>query len=421
VTSNQDIDGQETQESTESALLKKLVVLASHRRLLAGGIFGVALLTAILVLVAPVTYTATAVILTPQNTSGSALALLSQLGGLGSLASFAGGDSIFKSQSDTFLSVLTSRTVADELIQRFHLKDAYKQRTLVDTRKALARHTQIETTRGSTIHISVEDKDVQRATAIANGYVEELYRVNRHLALTAGAQRRVFLEQQLDAERGALAQAEVAFQEIQQKTGVIQLAGQAEITLRSIAQLRAAIAVKEVQLELLRATATEQNLELVRLESETSALHEQLRKAESNNAQTDDNYFVPAGKIPQAGLEYLRRTRDLRYHEALFEMLAKQYEAARIDEAKAPPLVQVIDEAIAPDKRSWPPRTLLVLLAALTSGILLSCAVLIKDNWTQLAKEPENIRHLNALGEMLLPKSKIAGRWRSIPPDAKQP
>jgi len=420
VTSNQDIDGQETQESTESVLLKKLVVLAAHRRLLAGGIFGAVLLTAILVLIVPVTYTATAVILTPQNTSGSALALLSQLGGLGSLGSFA-GDGALKGQSDTFLSVLTSRTVADELIQRFHLKEVYKQRTLVDTRKALARHTQIETTRGSTIHISVEDKDVQLATAVANSYVDELYRVNQHLALTAGAQRRVFLEQQLDAERGALAQAEVAFQEIQQTTGVIQLAGQAEITLRSIAQLRAAIAVKEVQLQLLRATATEQNLELVRLESEIGALHEQLRKAESNNTETDDNYFVPAGKIPQAGLEYLRRTRDLRYHEALFEMLAKQYEAARIDEAKAPPLIQVIDKAVAPDKRSWPPRTLLVLLAALTSGILLSCAVLIKDNWTQLAKEPENIRHLSALQEMLFPKSKIAGRWRSMPPDAKQP
>ena len=274
---------------------------------------------------------------------------------------------------------------------------------MVDTRKALERHTHIESTRGSTIHISVDDKDVQRATAIANGYVEELYQVNQRLALTASAQRRLFLEQQLGAEREALAQAELAFREVQQKTGVIQLAGQAEITLRSIAQLRAAIAAKEVQVEVFRGTVTDQNSDFVRLESEIAALREQLRKAESDSAQSGDNYFVPAGKIPEAGLEYLRRTRDLRYHEALFEMLAKQYEAARIDEAKAPPLVQVIDKAVAPDKRSWPPRTLLVILASLTSGVLLSGGVLVKERWTQIAREPENALHLNALKEMLRP------------------
>jgi tyrosine-protein kinase Etk/Wzc len=400
---DQEIEGpieEEIQAPTESALLKKLVVLVAHRRLIVGGMLGAAILTAIVVIVMPVTYTATTVILTPQNASGSILGLLGQFGGLGSLASLE-PDGLSKTPSDTYLSVLNSRTVADALIQRFQLQRVYRQRTLVDTRKALARHTHIESTRGSAIHISVEDKDVGLATAIANSYVEQLYRVNQTLALTSGAQRRLFLEQQLASERGALSQAELAFQEVERKTGVIQLAGQAEITLRSIAQLRAAITVKEVQLELLRPTATEQNLELVRLESEIGALHEQLRKAESNNTETDDdNYFVPAGKIPQAGLEYLRRTRDLRYHEALFEMLAKQYETARIDEAKAPPLIQVIDKAVAPDKRSWPPRTLLVLLALLTSGILLMGAVLFKEKWATIAEEPENAAHLKVLRDM---------------------
>ncbi len=398
---------QESQISTESALLRNLVTLTAQRRLIAGGMLGAALLTSIIVLVMPVTYTATTVILTPQNSSSSILSMLSQFGGLGSIASLD-TDGLVKTPSDTYLSVLNSRTVADKLIERFQLQHVYRKRTMVDTRKVLARHTHIESTRGSTVHISVDDKDVQRATAVANGYVEELYQVNQRLALTTSAQRRLFLEQQLSAERDSLAQAELAFKEIQQKTGVIQLAGQAEITLRSIAQLRAAIAAKEVQLEVFRKTVTDQNSDLVRLESEIAALHEQLRKAESDSAQSGDNYFVPAGKIPEAGLEYLRRTRDLRYHEALFEMLAKQYEAARIDEAKAPPLVQVIDKAVAPDKRSWPPRTLLVVLATLSSGILLAGAVLLRDKWTRVVEEPENIPHLNALREMLRPKDKLA-------------
>ncbi|MFY9939714.1 MAG: GNVR domain-containing protein [Silvibacterium sp.] len=405
---NEERSDQENQGSTESALLRNLVILAAQRRLIAGGMVAAALLTAIVVLVMPVTYTATTVILTPQNSSGSILSLLGQFGGLGSIASSLDTDGLIKMPSDTYTSVLSSRTVADRLIQRFQLQHVYRKRTLVDTRKALARHTHIETTRGSTIHISVDDKDVQRATAIANGYVEELYQVNQRLALTSSAQRRLFLEEQLGEERAALAQAEIGFKEIQQKTGVIQLAGQAEITLRSIAQLRAAIAAKEVQVEVVRDSVTDQNSDLVRLESGIAALREQLRKAESESAQSGDDYFVPAGKIPAAGLEYLRRTRDLRYHEALFEMLAKQYEAARIDEAKAPPLVQVIDKAVAPDKRSWPPRTLLVMLAALTSAILLAGAVLLRDKWARLVEEPENVPHLNALRKILRPKDKLA-------------
>jgi tyrosine-protein kinase Etk/Wzc len=405
---NEERSDQENQGSTESALLRNLVILAAQRRLIAGGMLAAALLTAIVVLVMPVTYTATTVILTPQNSSGSILSLLGQFGGLGSIASSLDTDGLIKMPSDTYTSVLGSRTVADRLIQRFQLQHVYRKRTLVDTRKALARHTHIETMRGSTIHISVDDKDVQRATAIANGYVEELYQVNQRLALTSSAQRRLFLEQQLGEERAALAQAEIGFKEIQQKTGVIQLAGQAEITLRSIAQLRAAIAAKEVQVEVVRDSVTDQNSDLVRLESGIAALREQLRKAESESAQSGDDYFVPAGKIPAAGLEYLRRTRDLRYHEALFEMLAKQYEAARIDEAKAPPLVQVIDKAVAPDKRSWPPRTLLVMHAALTSAILLAGAVLLRDKWARLVEEPENVPHLNALRKILRPKDKLA-------------
>jgi tyrosine-protein kinase Etk/Wzc len=408
---NEERRDQDDQGSTESALLRNLVTLAAQRRLIAGGMLAAALLTAIVVLVMPVTYTATTVILTPQNSSGSILSLLGQFGGgLGSLASSFDTDGLIKSPSDTYTSVLSSQTVADKLIQRFQLQHVYRKRTMVDTRKALARHTHIESTRGSAIHISVDDKDVQRATAIANAYVEELYRVNQRLALTGSSQRRLFLEQQLDAERDALAHAELAFKEIQQKTGVIQLAGQAEITLRSIAQLRAAIAAKEVQVEVFRGSVTDQNSDLVRLESGIAALREQLRKAESDSAQSGDDYFIPAGKIPSAGLEYLRRTRDLRYHEALFELLAKQYETARIDEAKAPPLVQVIDKAIAPDKRSWPPRTLLVILAALTSGILLSGGVLVKERWANIAREPENIRHVNALKEMLRPRSGLEAK-----------
>jgi tyrosine-protein kinase Etk/Wzc len=395
-------DNYGVEHSSESALLGMLVVLAAKARLIVGGILAAVVLTAVVVCIVPSTYTATTVILTPQSVPSSAAALLGELGGggsLGSLASLA-SDGQFRSPSDTFLGVLGSRTVADDLIQRFDLRHVYRTRTMVDTRKALAKHTKVEVTRGYLIRISVEDHDVQRAVALANGYVEALYRVNQKLALTTGSQRRLFLEQQVKTERSALEQAEDAFRQIQQKTGVIQLAGQSELTLRSIAQIRANISAKEVQIQMLRATATEQNPELQRLEIEAGALRDQLAKAESSSP-SDDNYFVSVGRIPQAGLEYVRKARDLRYHEALFEALAREYEAARQEEAKSPPVIQIVDPAIAPDKRSWPPRTLLVLLAVLVSCTVFVSAVLLHHRWISLLHSPQNAPHVLALREML--------------------
>ena len=396
----------QSEDTEESSLLRTLVVLAEHWRLIGGGMLFCGLITALIVLVMPVTYTASTVILTSQSGSGGAAALLGELGGsLGALASLGGGG-LLGSQSDTFVGVLNSRTVADEMIEKFRLQKVYRKRTLVDTRKSLAKHTHIEGTKGSFIRISVDDHDAHRAADMANTYVDELYRRNQTLALTTASQRRLFLENQVNAEKDQLANVEAAFRELQQKTGVIQLAGQAEMTLRSMAQLRAEISAKEVLLEQLRTTETEQNTDVQRLESGLNALREQLKKAESDSSA--DNYFVSAGRIPLAGLEYLRRMRDVRYHEALFETLAKQYELARIEEAKAPPVIQVVDKAIVLDRRSWPPRALLVLLALFTSGVLLSGSVLLRDKWNKVSAVPENALHISALRKILRHKNRLA-------------
>lgn len=385
------------ESSHESPVLRLLAVLAGEWKLIAGGTLGVAILTAILVLVAPVSYTATTVILVPQQGSGTAAALMSALGGGGAMAALAGGDSQIASSSETYVGVLASRTVADDLITQFNLEKVYHQHSMYSTRLALKHHTKLEAARGFLIRISVEDRDANRAASMANAYVEALWRVNRHLALTTGSQRRLFFEQQVEAERKPLAEAEDAFREIQQKTGVIQLAGQEELTLRSIAQIRAQIQAREIEVQMLRTTATEQNPDVQRLESAIAGLKAQLQQAQGDAGDAGDDTFVPAGKLPQAGLEYLRRARDLRYHEALFELLSRQYEQARVDEAKDPALIQVVDQAIPPDKRSWPPRTLLVLLSMVASSFLLTGFVLARAHWRRVAEEPANGPHMIAL------------------------
>jgi tyrosine-protein kinase Etk/Wzc len=284
------------------------------------------------------------------------------------------------------------------MIERFDLRRLYRTRAMVDTRKALARHTRIEAAKGYLIRINVEDPSPQRAANMANGYVDVLYALNQNLALTQASQRRIFLEQQVNAERDALGRAEVALKQLQEATGVIQLPAQAELSLRTIAQLRGEIVTRQLQLQQLRSIATEQNDKVGELEAGIAALNAELRKAEKGAAggQTSD-YFLAAGNVPAAGLQYLRTTRDLRYHEALFEALSKQYEMARIDEAKAPPLLQVVDRAVPLDRRSWPPRTFLVLLSGLFAALVMIALVLARDAWAQARTRPETAEQLDRL------------------------
>jgi tyrosine-protein kinase Etk/Wzc len=390
-----------TVQSAEAGFLKIVVVIARSRRALAFTVFCTMLISAGLVLLIPVSYTGTAVILAPQPSSGAS-ALLSQLGSLSSLSPdlLEGGG--VKTPEETYLGILSSRTIADEMIRRFNLQSLYHTSHMVDTRRALAGHTRVEAAKGYLIRINVDDKSAQRAADMANAYVDVLYGINQRLALTQASQRRVFLEQQVNAERDAMTKAELDFKSAQEKTGVIQMTAQAELTLRTIAQLRSEIVIRQLQLQQLQSIATEQNEKVSELEAGLAALQSQLNKAEkgANGSETSD-YFLSAGKVPAAGLEYARRMRDLRYHEALFETLSKQFEMARIEEAKAPPLLQIVDRAVPLDRKTWPPRTLLVLLAGLFSAVFYIGLALAKDAWARARVEPQNAEQLAILRSVL--------------------
>jgi tyrosine-protein kinase Etk/Wzc len=388
--------------SSETSMLKIIVVLSRKRKTIVLTTFIAMFLASIIALIIPVRYTGTAVILAPQTSQSSLSAILGQIGGgsSGSLTSMLpeGLDLGFKTPGETYAGILSSRTVADALISKFNLQKLYKRKTLVDTRKSLARHTHIETTKGWFIRITVDDHSAQRAADMANYYVDVLYKTNQTLALNQASQRRLFLEQQVAAETEALSKAEIEFKQAQEVTGVIQLGGQAELTLRSISQLRAELVSRELQLEQLRSVATENNERVSDLETGIAALKSQIEKAEKGAAGSETtDYFLPAGKVPSAELEYIRKMRQLRYHEALFEALSKQYEMARIDEAKAPPLIQVVDKAIVLDKKDWPPRTLLVLLAGILSFIFSSLYVLMRDAWYRATKESDNAKQIAIL------------------------
>jgi uncharacterized protein involved in exopolysaccharide biosynthesis len=364
-------------DELEISLTDALTAVVRRRRMVAAVTLAAAAVSAAVVMLLPVRYTAEAVILPPQPDQPAQSMLMGSLSGLSSLGLLggAGGSALFRSPGELFVGLLKSRTVADALIAQFQLKELYRKKNMVDTRKRLAGRTSVETGKDLLIHVRVEDADPARAAAMANAYVDELHHQNSRLALTAAGQRRLFFEEQLDKEKEALASAEAALKNMQQSSGLVYPAGQSEALLRSIAELRAEISMREVQAQAMRLYAAPENPQLRANQEETAALHTQLDKLEKTGEAAGDP-LVPARKIPEASLEYLRKARDVKYHETLFGLLAQQAEAARLDEAKESPVVQVVDRAEPPDKKSWPPRTFFVALATALAAIAACAAAL---------------------------------------------
>jgi uncharacterized protein involved in exopolysaccharide biosynthesis len=376
-----------TTEDDEISLLDLVIVLAKHKRIVLGVPFGVAIVAAIVSLLLPNYYTGTTRILPPQQSASAATALLNQLGGaFGGLAGAAGGALGLRNPSE-----LKSRTVADNLITRFDLGKVYDEDYVSETRKRLAKETTISTGRDGIITVEVDDKDTKRAADLANGYVEELKKLTKVLAVTEASQRRLFFEQQLLQAKDSLTAAEITARQGLQKGGIAQVDAQGRSMIEVTARLRAQISAKEVQLGAMRTFAAEGNPELQRAQQELEALRRELSRNEGSSAAPAAN--MDANRA--SGLDNLGRLRDVKYYEFLYELLAKQYELAKIDEAKDATIIQVVDKAIEPDRKSRPKRALIVIFAAFVTLIGAVIWVFVREAVTK--GSPEQTARLNAL------------------------
>jgi tyrosine-protein kinase Etk/Wzc len=341
----------------------------------------------------PRMYTASASIMPPQQQQSTAAALLGQLG---PIAGAAGNNLGIKNPGDIYVAILGSRSIADDLVQAYDLQKLYDVRTVSEARKVLANRSSFSTGKDPLVRISVEDREPKRAAALANAFVDELYKQNGRLALTESGQRRLFFERQLEAQKKALADSEAAMNTTQERTGVVQVNSQVEAVIRSITQLRAEIAAREVALASLKSGATAQNPEVVRQETELTAMREQMRKLESRGegGQPGDT-AIPTSRVPQVGLEYMRSLRELKYNETLLELLAKEYETARIDEAKDAPVIQVVDFAVPPELKSWPPRAIFTLAGALFCGVA-ACLIVVASSHLRDSREAHKFHMLKS-------------------------
>ncbi len=392
----------------EISLLDLLIVLAERRWTIFWITLAFAVVTMLVSLILPKSYTATVVLLPPQQSSSIGSAIASQLGSLGSMAALAGGSSLgLKNPNDMYVAMFKSRTVEDAMVHRFGLMAEYHKRLLSDTRKAFEQHVTIEANgKDDLIHISVEDHDPQRAADLANGYVNAFRDLSAHLAITEAGQRRLFFQQQLEQAKDQLADAEEALKKTEQTTGLIQLDSQARALIESAASLRAQIAAKEVQIQAMGTYATGENSQVVQAQQELDSLRTQLAKL-GGSEQGADSLIMPKGRVPEAGLEYVRKLRDVKYYETIFDILARQFEIAKLDEAKEGSLIQVVDPAIQPDRRSFPKRALMVIVATLAGLFIGMFTALLQAGLARLKSDPDSHAKLALLRQTLKGRSAL--------------
>ncbi|HEX6704350.1 MAG TPA: GNVR domain-containing protein [Albitalea sp.] len=367
-------------------LVDVLAWLGDGKRLISAVAAGAAVVSVAIALLLPPVFTARTALLPPgsQQQSGTAAALAA----LGTLGGLAGGLAP-KSPDELYVALLRSDGLMRALDSRFELRKRYELKNLEALRKALPRYVRvIPDKKSGVITVEVDDEDAKFAAELANGHVDELTKLLGRLAVSEAQQRRVFYEQQLKDTKEHLIKAEQDLQRVQEKSGVIVLDKQAEALIGGAAQIRALIAEREVQLKVLRTAATEQNPDVLRLTSELHALRAELSRMESKQGGSGSAVEMPVGRIPEAAVDYVRARREVKLQETLLEGMVRQYELAKLDEAKEGQTLQQIDRAVAPDYKSKPSRALIVLAGTLL-GLLGACTVVVWRRYVALVREAD--------------------------------
>jgi tyrosine-protein kinase Etk/Wzc len=377
-------------EEDNISLLDLLVIVMARKRMILTVAASFAVIAIVVSLLLPPQYEASVSLLTPQQNSTVSAALGAQLGSLSGASALAGVGLGIKSQNDMFVGMFKARFVEDAMVKRFDLMHEYKAKYLSDARKAFEAHATVDGSgKDGLIHVSVQDRDPNRAAELATGYVDEFRVLSQHLAITEAARRKLFFEQELETAKNNLAKAEEDLKRTEQTTGLIQLDSQTRALIESAGSIRAQIAAKEVQIQSMQTYSGPGNVELMQAQQELEGLRAQLTKLGGAGTATGSELVLPKGQIPQAGLEYVRRLRDVKYYEKIFDILAQQFELATLDEAKEGAMIQVVDPATPPDRRSFPKRGLIVIGATFVGFVIGIAIAFSQAAWLHANRDPD--------------------------------
>jgi tyrosine-protein kinase Etk/Wzc len=367
-------------EDDELSLSDILAVFRPHAKTLLAIWLGASVMGYGASFLLPVIYTAKAKVLPPQSSGGGLSAMLSQLPA--GLAGAAGG--LGKDQGQLYIGLLGTTTLANRMVERFDLKHHYRKESMGDTRDALLKQSVFTSGKDTLISIEVDDEDPKLAAKIANTYPEELNHLLQSAAISDASLRRKFFEEQLRKTKQDLSDAEINFKQLQEKTGIMRLEDQGRAVISAAATLRAQMTAKQVELQAIKISATEESSEARRLRAELDALQTQLMRVEQGSDETKteaaDPFNLNVNKIPSKGMEYMRRYRDLKFQETMYELMVKQYEIAKMEEARTSQTVQLIDPALVPERKSKPKRSVVAALSGLSILLLSSIYIFFRSS-----------------------------------------
>ena len=365
-------------DEDEIHLLDVLLVLAKYSYMVIYTSIAVAMLTLLVLCCIPNQYTARASLLPPQQNLTMSAQLLDSLGGgtlpsanSGGLGGMAAGLLGLKSPGEIYVGMLTSNTILDRIIERFNLRELYGAKFIESARKDLSNSAVISAGQDGLITIEVTDENPRQAAAMANAFVEELDNLLQRMASKEAMSRLSFLEKELAQASHNLTKAEETLRTFSEQRSVIQIEDQTKGMLEYIASLRAAIDAKEVELQVLRQQATPFNYQVINLETELKSLKEKLRAAEAQTDQTCiGDVCIATSKVPALGLEYIRLYREVKFQEGLYQLYTRMVEIARIDMVRDVSVIQTVDQAIPPEKKSNK-RGLPAMLTGIATGFMM--------------------------------------------------
>ena len=372
------------QDDDEISLLDLLQTIVDNLRLLVLGPLAVGLTALGISFLIPPTYTAKTQFLPPQQQQSAAASMLASLGSLGGLAGAVGG---IKNPADQFLSYMKSVTVQDSLIERFRLQERYEAKTKIETRIELTKNVRATSGKDGLISVEADDIDPKFAAELANAHVEELGKLLGKLAITEAQQRRLFFEKQLNLAKEKLVQSEIALK----ATGVSGsvLKSNPASAVATVAGLQAALTAQEIKIGAMRGYLSETAPEFKQAMNEFVNLKAQLSKQEKDSPTSGVNNSKEG--------DYITKYREFKYNETLFELFAKQFELAKVDEAREGAVIQVLDVAQVPERKSKPKKALTLIISTLLSGFTLLLFLFVRQALVNFAKDSESAQKMDRL------------------------
>jgi capsule polysaccharide export protein KpsE/RkpR len=379
-------------------------------------------------------YTSTVRMMPPEKEamSTSPMAMMSMMSGNnsgGGGGSSGGGDVASvasdllgtKSQGALVVDIMHGRTIQDALINRFDLLKVYQLKYMVDARTMLTIHTDVaEDKKSGVIVLKVTDHDPHRAAALAQGYVEALNQLLSSVGSSSARRERIFIEGRLATVKQDLETAQRQYSDYASHTTAIDIPEQSKAMVAAAAVMQGQLMAAQSELQGLSQIYTANNVRVRSAQARVDELQKQLDKMGGGNANLNSSedgsseIYPSIRKLPVLGVRWANLYRQVKIQETVFELLTSQDELAKIQEAKETPSVQVYDNADVPEKKSGPPRLLIMMIGAMLSFGTAATWLLITAAWQEIDPHTPHKEFAEYVGrETLGPVFESAARVRS--------